>query len=273
MSSILQTIAASKRKWVKHCKQRQPEASLLRQIGEYKPCGFAAALQQRSSNKQRAVIAEVKKASPSRGIIRADFDPVWIATRYAEHDACCLSVLTDVEFFQGHDDYLRAIRQAVNIPIIRKDFMLDPYQILEAAVMGADAILLIMAMLDDGLLQELAATAKECNLDLLPEVHNRAELDRVLEHLPETPLIGINNRDLHTFDTDLQTTIDLLPHCPETSTVITESGIHQAADVSRMNQAGVYAFLIGESLMRQPDPGVALSDLLATKNEGVVNGK
>ncbi|MDQ6975498.1 MAG: indole-3-glycerol phosphate synthase TrpC [Mariprofundaceae bacterium] len=262
MPSILDTIARSKKTWVKQCKQRQSEAALMRQVGAHNPCGFALALHQRSRNKQNAVIAEIKKASPSKGIIRADFDPVWIASRYVEHGACCLSVLTDMAFFQGHDDHFRAIRNAVIIPMIRKDFMLDPYQVIESAAMGADAVLLIMAMLDDYLLQELAAVAEEFKLDILPEVHNREELDRVLEYLPASKLIGINNRNLHTFTVDLQTTVDLLPHCPAEASVTAESGIHHADDIARMNKAGVHAFLVGESLMRQPDPGKALHDLL-----------
>ncbi len=262
MSTILETIATSKKAWVRQCKQRQPEGSLIRQVGAHTPCGFAAALTERCNKQQNAVIAEIKKASPSKGIIRANFDPVWIATRYAEHDACCLSVLTDVAFFQGHDDYFRAIRERVTLPMIRKDFMLDPYQIIESSAMGADAILLILAMLDNNLLQELAAAAKAFQLDIVPEVHDRYELDRVLEFLPDSPLIGINNRNLHTFDIDLQTTLALLPHCPTTATVITESGIHHPSDIERMNQAGVHAFLVGESLMRQADPGQALTHLL-----------
>jgi indole-3-glycerol phosphate synthase len=261
MSTILNTIAASKKQWVARCKQQCSESALLLQADEYQPLGFAKALQQRVHAGKNAVIAEVKKASPSKGVIRADFDPLWIARSYQEHDACCLSVLTDVEFFQGSDDYLRTIREHVPLPIIRKDFMLDPYQVIEAAAMGADAILLILAMLDDSQVQELAAAATECGLDVLPEVHNRAELDRTLTLL-EPALIGINNRDLHTFNTDLQTTLDLLPYCPKGSTVVTESGIHQAEDIHRMNAAGVHAFLVGESLMRQPDPGQALSKLL-----------
>lgn len=267
MSTILTEIARSKKIWVRTCKQRCSEQTLLRQATEHTAKGFASALSQRIDAQENAVVAEVKKASPSKGVIREDFDPVWIAQRYAASGASCLSVLTDVEYFQGSDDYLRSIRQAVNIPLLRKDFMLDPYQVVEAAAMGADAILLILAMLDDTQLEELAAAAVEFNLDILPEVHNRYELDRTLECLQQTSLLGINNRNLHTFETNLETTMELLPHCPSHCTVITESGIHQHADVERMNRAGIYGFLVGESLMRQQDPGEALKKMLGDDDE------
>jgi len=261
MHSILDDIAAYKREWVATCKQHQPEQQILQQAKSYRPLDFAGALQTNIHRKQNAVIAEVKKASPSKGIIRPDFDPVAIAESYAQGGACCLSVLTDVKYFQGSDTYVRQIRQCVELPILRKDFMLDPYQIIEARAMGADAILIILAMIDDTLAEELTACAHEQGLSVLPEVHNRQELERALKL--DSSLIGINNRNLHTFETTLQTTLDLLDHIDEHKTVITESGIFTADDIRLMNEHGIYGFLIGESLMRQPDPGEALTQLIA----------
>lgn len=260
MSSILNEIAAYKRAWVTECKTRVSEAALLARASEYTPLDFSGALSRPIARKENAVIAEVKKASPSKGIIREDFDPVAIASAYAGAGASCLSVLTDVQYFQGSDDYLKQIRQAVTIPILRKDFMLDPYQIIEARAIGADAILIIMAMLDDGQAAELVAAAREQGLSILPEVHDRQELERAL--LLDTQLIGINNRNLHDFSISLETSIGLLPAVPGNRTLITESGIHTAADVKKMNAAGIHGFLVGESLMRQPDPGEALTALL-----------
>lgn len=260
MSSILNDIAAYKREWVARCKAKDSEAELIAQAGNYTPRGFAEALARHIDRRQNAVIAEVKKASPSKGIIREDFDPVAIATAYESAGACCLSVLTDVKYFQGADNYLRQIRQAVDIPILRKDFMLDPYQIIEARAMGADAILLIMAMLGDEQASELAAAAREQGLSILPEVHNRKELEHALDL--DTKLIGINNRNLHTFETSLQTTIALLDGMPAGRAVITESGIFTHDDIATMNKASIYGFLVGESLMRQSDPGEALKALL-----------
>jgi len=260
LTSILNEIAAYKRNWVAGCKQKCSEADLTELASQYNPLDFAGALQSKIANKQNAVIAEVKKASPSKGVIRADFDPVAIAKSYEAGGATCLSVLTDVKYFQGADEYVSAIRDAVSLPILRKDFMFDPYQIIEAKAMGADAILVILAMLDDALAAELTACAFELGLSVLPEVHNATELERALKL--DTQLIGINNRNLHTFDTSLETTIALLSQVGADKTVITESGIFSAADIKRMNANGVYGFLIGESLMRQPDPGMALSDLL-----------
>jgi len=260
MPSILDDIAAYKREWVANCKQHCPEHALLQQAACYEPLDFAGALQATIRCKRNAVIAEVKKASPSRGIIRADFDPVAIAESYTQGGACCLSVLTDVRYFQGNDQYIRKIRQQVNLPILRKDFMLDPYQVVEARAMGADAVLLILAMIDDVLAAELAACAREQGLSVLPEVHNRQEMERALKL--DSSLIGINNRDLHTFDTTLQTTLDLLDGIGEQHTVITESGIFTREDIRLMNKHGIYGFLIGESLMRQADPGRALAELI-----------
>jgi len=209
---------------------------------------------------KNAVIAEVKKASPSKGVIRADFDPVAIAKSYADGGATCLSVLTDEKYFQGMDDYVRAIRKAVELPILRKDFMLDPYQVIEARAMGADAILVILAMVDDTLAAELTACAREHGLSVLPEVHNAEELDRAMKL--DTRLIGINNRNLHSFETTLQTTMTLCAQIEGERTVITESGIFTREDIKAMNHSNVYGFLIGESLMRQDDPGAALRRLL-----------
>ncbi len=261
MTSILNEIAAYKRGWVAQCKQQHSQSDLLKLAAARSPLDFAGALQSKIASQHNAVIAEVKKASPSKGIIRADFDPVEIATAYEAGGAACLSVLTDVKYFQGADDYVRAIRDAVSLPILRKDFMLDPYQVIEAKAMGADAILVILAMLDDVLAAELTACAHEVGLSVLPEVHNAEELERALKL--DTSLIGINNRNLHTFETSLDTTITLLARLDADKTVITESGIFSPADIHRMNKNGVYGFLIGESLMRQPEPGQALSALLA----------
>lgn len=258
--SILSEIAAYKKEWVAACKKRVSEQDLLEQSKSYSPLDFSGALSKRIINHENAVIAEVKKASPSKGIIREDFDPVWIARAYEDGGTCCLSVLTDVKYFQGSDDYVRAIRQAVAIPILRKDFIVDPYQIIEARNMGADCILIILAMVDDALAMELATTARELGISILPEVHNAEELDRAL--LLDTPLMGINNRNLHTFETTLQTTISLLNRVPNDKQVITESGIFTTDDIQFMNEHQVYGFLIGESLMRQDNPGKALQQLM-----------
>jgi len=260
MSSILNEIAAYKREWVKACKAKVSEQTVLSQAKEIQPLDYAGALIERISNQQNAVIAEVKRASPSKGVIREDFHPVNIATSYEQGGAACLSVLTDVKYFQGDDQFVRDIRAAVNIPILRKDFMLDPYQIIEARAMGASCILLIMAMIEDDLAQELCAAALELGLSVLPEVHDAKELERAMDL--NTPLLGINNRNLHTFDITLQTTLDLLREAPSERTVITESGIFTFDDIQMMNENDVYGFLVGESLMRQDNPGAALQTLL-----------
>ncbi len=260
MSSILVEIADYKRGWVAQCKSRVSEQELLQRCREKTPLDFVGALTSRIAGRETAVIAEVKKASPSKGVIRPDFDPVAIALGYEQAGACCLSVLTDEKYFQGSDAYLSNIRTAVRLPILRKDFLLDSYQVLEARTMGADAILIIMAMVNDELAAELCATATEQGLSVLPEVHNREELERALAL--NTRLLGINNRDLHSFETRLGTTLGLLEHVPGNRTIITESGIYTHDDIERMQSGGVYGFLIGESLMCQPDPGHALSHLL-----------
>jgi len=262
MSSILREIAAYKRQWVAQCKTQVSEEALLQRAKAYAPRDFTAALQQRIAVQENAVIAEIKKASPSKGLIREDFDPVSLAESYVNGGATCLSVLTDKKYFQGSDRFLENIRSAVNLPILRKDFMLDTYQVTEARALGADAILIILAMVDDILAAELTAAAREQGLSILPEVHNRAELERALKL--NTQLIGINNRNLHSFATSLQTTTELLSHVREDKTIITESGIHTSDDIRYMNEAGIYGFLIGESLMRQPDPGTELISLLGS---------
>lgn len=251
---------------VEEVAQRHREVSLgaleARITEQSRPRGFAAALADNVSHRCPAVIAEVKKASPSKGVIREDFQPAQIAASYSAGGACCLSVLTDIDFFQGADEYLQAARAACELPVLRKDFTVDPYQVVEARAIGADAILLIVAALEDAQMVELSQTAVELGLDVLVEVHNRDELERSLE-LP-TPLIGINNRDLHTFDTALETTLDLLAHIPDDRLVVTESGIHTEEDVARMLEHDVLAFLVGEAFMRSPEPGERLKALFFT---------
>lgn len=221
--------------------------------------GFARRLQEQVASKQPAVIAEIKKASPSKGVLREDFDPAEIARSYEAGGATCLSVLTDIDFFQGADEYLQQARSACNLPVIRKDFMVDPYQVVEARALGADCILLIVAALSDEQMKELADVAAEQGLDVLVEVHDGAELERALRI--EAPLIGINNRDLHTFELDLETTLDLLPRIPRDRVVVTESGILHRADVELMEINQVYAFLVGEAFMRAEQPGAELQRL------------
>ncbi|MFT5115279.1 MAG: indole-3-glycerol phosphate synthase [Parasphingorhabdus sp.] len=223
------------------------------------PRGFIQAMGNKLDLGVAAVIAEIKKASPSKGIIRQDFEPIRIAMDYAEGGAACLSILTDRDFFQGHDEYLQSCRAAVSIPVLRKDFTIDPYQVYEARAIDADCILLIVAALDDVQLQELAGIATEIGLDVLIEVHDEQELARAL--CIEGCLLGINNRDLRTFTTSLDTTIQLLDKIPENKLVVTESGIHSQDDVKLMQQNGVNCFLVGESLMRAPLPGKQLETL------------
>ncbi len=260
MASILGEIAACKRERVRRCKARCSEGRLLARAAKYEPRDFAGVLTAHAAGRETAIIAEVKKASPSRGVIRPDFDPVAIATAYEAGGAACLSVLTDEKYFQGSDAYLTAIRESTGIPVLRKDFILDPYQVLEARAIGADAILIILAMLDDALARELCAAAREQGLSILPEVHDTAELERAL--VLDTRLVGINNRNLHSFETRLETTLELLPALPDGKTVISESGIFTRRDILHMNQAGIYGFLVGEALMRSSDPAAALSALL-----------
>ena len=224
------------------------------------PRGFAQAMIAQAKRKQPAVIAEIKKASPSKGVIRENFQPAEIAKSYEVGGATCLSVLTDIDFFQGADEYLKQARAMCSLPVIRKDFMIDPYQIVEARALGADCILLIVSALDDVKMAELASVAKGVGLDVLVEVHDGDELERALKTL-DTPLVGVNNRNLHTFDVSLETTLDLLPRIPRDRLVITESGILNRADVELMEINDVYSFLVGEAFMRAEKPGVELQRL------------
>ena len=223
------------------------------------PRGFVAALKRRVELGESAVIAEIKKASPSKGVIRENFDVVEIAQSYEAGGASCLSVLTDQDFFQGHENFLVAARSACKLPVIRKDFIVDPYQVVESRAIGADCILLIVAALDDENLKGLHQDARTLGMDVLVEVHNREELERALKL--ELELVGINNRDLRTFDTCLDTTIKLLELIPAGCLVVTESGIHSREDVALMRQHDVNAFLVGEAFMRVPDPGQGLREL------------
>ena len=262
MSDILQRILATKAREVAEARAACPPAVLKDRLAAASPRrGFAAALQARVAAGQPAVIAEVKKASPSKGLLRADFRPTEIAASYAKHGATCLSVLTDREYFQGEPEYLAQARSACGLPILRKDFIIDPYQVLEAAAMGADCVLLIVAALSDVQMRELEDCAAGFDLDVLVEVHDRAELERALPL--RTPLLGINNRNLRTFETRLDTTLELLDAIPRGRLVVTESGILSPADVTHMRTAGVHAFLIGEAFMRSDDPGAALAAFFA----------
>lgn len=258
--TILRKILDRKREEVIARRKRDSVGSLEQRILEQSPArGFTQALQAQVAAGAPGVIAEVKKASPSKGVIRADFRPADIAASYQAGGASCLSVLTDVDFFQGADAYLQQARAACDLPVLRKDFTVDPYQVIEARAIGADAVLLIVAALADDQMRELAATAREVGVDVLVEVHDRSELERALEL--DTPLIGINNRDLHTFDTRLETTLELLPYLPAGRLVVTESGIHTAEDVALMRNHQVYGFLVGEVFMRAPDPGALLREM------------
>ncbi|WP_269900722.1 indole-3-glycerol phosphate synthase TrpC [Paenalcaligenes faecalis] len=260
MNDILAKILQTKKEEVAAARQLRSEADLLREAKSRKDVrGFARALQYKISQGKPAIIAEVKKASPSKGIIRENFNPTEIATSYAAHGAACLSVLTDMQYFQGSYDHLRQARAACALPILRKDFMVDPYQIIHARAIGADCILLIVAALSPNQLLEYEALANELGMDVLVEVHDQAELDIALNM--KSVLLGINNRDLRTFETSIQNTIQLLDLIPEDKLVITESGILNADDVKTMRDHKVNAFLVGEAFMRQPDPGVALEQL------------
>lgn len=262
MSDILQRIVAVKREEVAQARSRCGLAELQVLAAAASPTrGFAAALRARLQAGNPAVIAEVKKASPSKGVLREHFVPADIARSYESGGAACLSVLTDERFFQGCAAYLQQAREACGLPVLRKDFLIDPYQVVEARAMGADCVLLIAACLDDGLMSELEACALEQGLDVLVEVHDGEELERALRL--RTPLIGVNNRNLKTFEVSLDTTIGLLPRIPGDRLLVTESGILARADVQRMRSAGVQAFLVGEAFMRAPDPGKALRNLFA----------
>ena len=260
-SDVLDRIMQHKALEVAKAQGVRSSSALLNDIQELNTPtrGFARAVAEKAEKGEFAVIAEVKKASPSKGVIRADFDPSLIAKQYQAGGACCLSVLTDKEFFKGSTDFLKQARAATSLPILRKDFMLDPYQVLEARAMGADAILLIVAALEDGLMRELADAAAEQDLDILVEVHNAKELDRGLALSPK--LLGINNRNLRNFETSLNNTLDLLSGIPADTTVVTESGIHSRQDIELMREHNVHAFLVGEAFMRASDPGAKLKEL------------
>lgn len=263
MNDILKRILARKREEVAERKSRVPLARLRTLESQASPVrGFAAALHQRIDARRAAVIAEIKKASPSRGLIRADFDPAAIARSYAAGGATCLSVLTDVDFFQGADAYLREARAACALPVLRKDFVVDAYQVHEARALGADAILLIAAALDNAALANLHASAIGCGLDVLVEVHNAVDLQRalVLARIDRT-VLGINNRDLRSFETSIDHTLSLRGAVPTDRLLVSESGIATRADVARLRHAGVDAFLIGETCMRAADPGAELARL------------
>jgi indole-3-glycerol phosphate synthase len=264
MSDILHKILSVKADEVAAAKKNRDFASLRSDVESNQEArtslrGFEASLRSKISAGHAGVIAEVKKASPSKGILRPDFQPAQIAQTYAAHGAACLSVLTDVQFFQGSPDYLQQARAACPIPVLRKDFMIDPYQVYEARSWGTDCILLIVAALDHGLMAELEACAHDLGMGVLVEVHDAAELSAALRL--KTAMLGINNRNLRTFETSLQTTIDLLPGIPSEKLVVTESGILKPEDVRQMRDADVHAFLVGEAFMRAPDPGVELSRL------------
>ena len=262
MSDILRKILARKAQEVA-ARQAQISLQTLKDCLPGAPTvrGFADAIARRLATGGAAVIAEIKKASPSKGLLRADFRPAEIAASYERGGATCLSVLTDVDFFQGADEYLQQARDACGLPVLRKDFMLDPYQVYEARVLGADCILLIVAALGDAQMQELALIAQDLGMDILVEVHDADELARAL--MLDTPLIGVNNRNLRTFETRLDTTLDLLAQIPANRIVVTESGIHTPADVARMRKHGVHAFLVGEAFMKAAVPGEKLQELFA----------
>ena len=257
---ILKNILHTKASEVRERKKVLSEQSLLDNARSADPVrGFTEAIRCRVEAQQPAVIAEIKKASPSKGQFRSDFDVVAIAQSYEKAGATCLSVLTDKDYFFGDESYLVSARSGVKLPVIRKDFMVDPYQIIEARAIAADCVLLIMAALTDRQVGELSSLAAELGMDVLYEVHDRKELDRCLMFDPI--LVGVNNRNLRTFETKLQTTIDLLAAIPSDKIVVTESGILTEGDVAMMTDQQVYAFLVGEAFMRQPDPGVALGKL------------
>jgi indole-3-glycerol phosphate synthase len=264
MSDILNKILDVKADEIAAAKKRRDLASLRREVEQDLDArknlrGFEAALRAKIAAGRAGVIAEIKKASPSKGVLRENFRPADIAQDYAAHGAACLSVLTDVQFFQGAPDYLKQARAACALPALRKDFMIDPYQVYEARSWGADCILLIVAALDHGLMAELEACAHELGMGVLVEVHNAEELTAALKL--KNAMLGINNRNLRTFETSLQTTLGLLPSISPDKLVITESGILGPDDVKRMRDADVHAFLVGEAFMRAPEPGVELARL------------
>lgn len=258
--TVLKKILARKREEVAERRRKVPFAELERRADQQSaPRDFVGAIEARLAAGEPAVIAEVKKASPSKGVIRPNFDPAAIAASYEQGGATCLSVLTDIDFFQGSDAYLQAARAACNLPVLRKDFVIDPYQIVEARAIGADCILLIAAALEDEQMDELSDVALQWGLDVLVEVHDAGELSRAAPL--GNRLLGINNRDLHSFDVTLQTTLDLLGRVPDDCIVVTESGIHTREDVALMRSHGVHTFLVGEAFMRAKEPGAELQRL------------
>ena len=262
MADILNKILDVKQDEIRAAKKIQDLASLRRDVEHDTALraslrNFEVALRGKIDAGKPGVIAEIKKASPSKGVIRADFDPAQIATNYAQHGAACLSVLTDVQFFQGASEFLQQARAACALPALRKDFMMDPYQIYQARHWGADAILLIVAALDVGLMRDMEALAHELGMAVLVEVHNGQELKAALTL--KTALLGINNRNLRTFEVSLDNTIALLPQIPPEKCIITESGISTAEDVKRMRDQNVHGFLVGEAFMRAPEPGVEMA--------------
>ena len=262
MTDILDKIVAVKREEVAAALKRK-SLDLVRADAESRVLtrDFVGALRAKLAQGQAGVIAEIKKASPSKGVLREDFIPADIAQTYAEHGAACLSVLTDVQFFQGAVDYLKQARASCQLPVLRKDFIVDAYQVYESRVMGADAILLIAAILDDAQMKTFEAIARSLDMAVLVEVHDEVELARALKL--KTPLIGVNNRNLKTFEVSLDTTLRLMQQVPADRLLVTESGIRNREDVLRMGAAGVNAFLVGEAFMLAPDPGAALADLFA----------
>ena len=266
MSDVLARICADTRKTIAAAKLARPLAQVERDAAAAAPPrGFIAALERAVAAGGYGLIAEIKKASPSRGLIRADFDPPALARAYSRGGATCLSVLTDELYFQGRPEHLAAAREAVNLPILRKDFMLDPYQIIEARAMGADCILLILAALSDPEARDLEVLARDHGMDVLVEVHDRAELDRAVKL--KTRLIGINNRNLKTLKIDLSVTEDLSRSLPADRLLVSESGIHGPDDLARLSRAGAQCFLVGESLMKEPDVEAATRALLARASE------
>lgn len=266
MSDILNKILSIKLDEVARAKKQQDYASLRRDVESNKEAqqdlrGFETSLRATIATGKAGVIAEIKKASPSKGVIRENFHPAEIAISYAKHGAACLSVLTDEQFFQGKPAYLQQARAACALPVLRKDFMIDPYQIYQARHWGADCILLIVAALDHGLMAELEACALDLGMSVLVEVHNAEELDAALKL--KTSLLGINNRNLRSFEVTLDTTLGLLPNIPNDKLVITESGIMNRNDVQRMRDANVHGFLVGETFMRAEEPGVELQKIFA----------
>ena len=260
MSNILDKILATKREEIRLTSSYRPIEDLQREVGGAPMVrNFEQAIRNKIANGDSAVIAEIKKASPSQGVIREQFDPITIAQTYEQNGAACLSVLTDRDYFMGASEYLVAARSATQLPVLRKDFIVDPYQIFEARCMGADCILLIVAALEQSQMLELERVATQLGMSVLVEAHSQEEFERAIQL--ETSLIGVNNRDLRTFETSLETTFGLISALPEDRILITESGIHDRADVVLMRERGVFAFLVGEAFMRQPDPGEALKSL------------